>query len=55
MIWINWKKRELRELEEIGYDELDFSKPEDEEISRAQNEKFDIQMELEQGAGGADI
>lgn len=47
------EEEELRELEEIDYDELDFSKPEDEEISRAQNEKFDIQMELEQRRWGS--
>ena len=47
------EEEELRKLEEIDYDELDFSKPEDEEISRAQNEKFDIQMELEQRRWGS--
>ena len=47
------EEEELRKLEEIDYDELDFSQPEDEEISRAQNEKFDIQMELEQRRWGS--
>lgn len=39
---------EEREPEEVDYDELDFSEPDDEETFRAQNEEFDKQMELEQ-------
>ena len=39
---------EADELEDIDYDEWDFSEPEDEETFRAQNEKFDRQMEFEQ-------
>lgn len=36
------------EEEDIDYNELDFSEPDDEETFRAQNEEFNKQMELEQ-------
>ena len=39
---------EADEPEDIDYDEVDFSKPDDEEIFRAQNEEFDRHMEFEQ-------
>lgn len=42
------KLEEEDESEDIDYDELDYSEPENEEIFRAQNEKFDKQMELEE-------
>ena len=38
---------ENQESEEIDYDELDFSEPDDEETFRAQNEEFYKKMELE--------
>ena len=42
------EEAEEKEPEEIDYDELDFSEPEDEETFRAQREEFDRQMELEE-------
>lgn len=42
------EEEEEREPEDIDYNELDFSEPDDEETFRAQNEEFDKQMELEQ-------
>lgn len=39
---------EADEPEDIDYDDIDFSEPDDEETFRAQNEEFDRQMELEQ-------
>ena len=42
------EEEEEREPEDIDYNELDFSEPEDEETFRAQHEEFDKQMELEQ-------
>lgn len=36
------------EIEDIDYDELDFSDPEDEETFRAQNEAFSEQLEMEE-------
>ena len=41
------EEEENGESEDIDYDELDFSEPNDEETFRAQNEEFDKQMELE--------
>ena len=40
------EEEENQESEDIDYDELDFSEPNDEETFRAQNEEFDRQMEL---------
>ena len=37
------EETEADEPEDIDYDEVDFSKPDDEEIFRAQNEEFDRQ------------
>lgn len=42
------EEQEPGEPEDIDYDELDFSEPDDEETFRKQNEEFDRQMELEQ-------
>ena len=42
------EETEADEPEDIDYDEVDFSKPDDEEIFRAQNEEFDRNMEFEQ-------
>lgn len=42
------EETEADEPEDIDYDEVDFSEPDDEETFRAQNEEFDRQMELEQ-------
>ena len=42
------EETEADEPEDIDYDEVDFSKPDDEEIFRAQNEEFDRHMEFEQ-------
>ena len=39
------EKMESYEPEDIDYDELDYSEPEDEETFRAQNEEFDRIME----------
>lgn len=42
------EEKEDGKSEDIDYDELDFSYPDDEKIFRAQNEEFDKQMELEE-------
>ena len=42
------EETESDEPEDIDYDEVDFSEPDDEETFRAQNEEFDRQMEVEQ-------
>lgn len=42
------EEAEADEPEDIDYDEVDFSEPDDEETFRVQNEEFDRQMELEQ-------